>query len=300
MKAPTDTVYEMFGVPIACLDRREAVSVADRLVSAGGDRTVLFGVVNAAKLVRMRGDPALFRAVLASDIILADGMSVVWASRLLGKAIPERVTGIDLMQALLEQASSRGWRVYFLGATEYALSKALDAVRRDYPGAVICGAHHGYFSEKDEKAIVADIRDSRPDLLFVGMGSPKKERFLAKYADDCGAIVCHGVGGSLDVMAGLVRRAPRRWQAMGLEWLWRVMQEPRRLWRRYLVTNTLFSLMVAEALLARLLPANLRGVDDVRWGVEPDSHRRASSGDGTVAGLEDRQQSRSFRSSGDR
>ncbi|MFW5878416.1 MAG: WecB/TagA/CpsF family glycosyltransferase, partial [Myxococcota bacterium] len=232
-----------------------------------------FGMLNAAKVVRMRGDPSLCRAVLESDVLLADGMSLVFAGRLLGKSLPERVTGIDLMHSLLEEAGAEGWRVYFLGATQEVLDAAVARAIERYPGLVVAGSHHGYFSEEEEAAIVAAIRDAGPDLLFVGMGSPKKERFLARWAAESGASVCHGVGGSFDVMAGLVRRAPQVVQAAGMEWLWRVAQEPRRLWKRYLVTNSAFSLMVGEAMLARIMPTRFRSASNPGWMPEPRGGR---------------------------
>jgi N-acetylglucosaminyldiphosphoundecaprenol N-acetyl-beta-D-mannosaminyltransferase len=115
----------------------------------------------------------------------------------------------------------------------------------------LVGHHHGYFTPQEEPALVAAIAGAQPDILLVGISSPKKERFLARWGDQLGVPVCHGVGGSFDVLAGKVRRAPLAWQRLGLEWLYRVKQEPRRLWRRYLVTNALFCAMVLFAFVRR-------------------------------------------------
>jgi N-acetylglucosaminyldiphosphoundecaprenol N-acetyl-beta-D-mannosaminyltransferase len=259
MKVPVvqGAKQEMLGVPIDALTMEE---VLDRVDKAVGSRDRLqIGVVNAAKLVNMRRDPALRADVLSSNLILADGVSVVWASRLLGRPLPERVAGIDLMLGMLRRGNQHGYRVYCLGAREDVLAAAVARITADYPHVKVVGRHHGYFTSQEELALVAVIADAKPDILLVGMSSPKKERFLGRWSDQLGVAVCHGVGGSFDVLAGKVRRAPLVWQRFGLEWLFRVKQEPRRLWRRYLVTNTVFCAIVAGAFI-RELPVRLRAM----------------------------------------
>jgi N-acetylglucosaminyldiphosphoundecaprenol N-acetyl-beta-D-mannosaminyltransferase len=243
-------IVELLGVPIA--DRTMAQAVAE-IGAAIESRTPLhIGVVNAAKIVNMRQDAQLRASVLESDLILADGMSVVWASWILGSRLPERVAGIDLMHGMLRLADERHYRVFCLGAEEDVLQKTVARIREDYPGAVIAGSRNGYFGAGDEAALAAHIAASRPDMLFVAMTSPKKENFLARWSATMNVPVCHGVGGSFDVMAGKVQRAPQLWQRLGLEWLYRVKQEPGRLWKRYLVTNALFCQLVIADLLRRL------------------------------------------------
>jgi N-acetylglucosaminyldiphosphoundecaprenol N-acetyl-beta-D-mannosaminyltransferase len=232
--APVD----ILGVPIAPATMDEAVDWVDHAISHRERLHV--GVVNAAKIVNMRRDPELRTDVLSSDVVFADGMSVVWASRLLGRPLPERVAGIDLMHRILERGQSRGYRIYLLGATREVVDTAATRMRERHPGIAIVGLQHGYFTDAEEEAVASAIVDAKPDVLFVAMTSPRKERFLARWSSRLGVPVCHGVGGSLDVLAGKVERAPERWQHLGLEWLYRVKQEPRRLWRRYLVTNSLF------------------------------------------------------------
>lgn len=230
---------EMLDVSIARLTMSDALDCVDVAVSER--RRLRIGVVNAAKLVNMRRDPLLREDVLSSDVILADGMSVVWASRLLlGQGLPERVTGIDLMLGVLERGRVLGYRVYLLGARPEILAEACQRVFRDFPGIRIVGQQHGYFTEQEEPEIAARICAAQADVLFVAMSSPRKERFMASWAEQLDVPVTHGVGGSFDVLAGRVRRAPRLWRRCGLEWLYRLAQEPRRLWRRYLVTNSVF------------------------------------------------------------
>jgi N-acetylglucosaminyldiphosphoundecaprenol N-acetyl-beta-D-mannosaminyltransferase len=255
MKVPVmqGTKQEILGVPIDALTMEE---VLDRVDKAIGDRERLqIGVVNAAKLVNMRRDPALRADVLSCHLILADGVSVVWASRLLGRPLPERVAGIDLMLGMLRRGDQNGYRVYCLGASEDVLAAAVARITADYPHVEVVGRHHGYFTSQEESSLVGAIADAKLDILLVGMSSPKKERFLARWSDQLGVPVCHGVGGSLDVLAGKVRRAPLIWQRLGLEWLYRVSQEPRRLWRRYLITNTLFCALVIKEFFRRRLPS---------------------------------------------
>jgi N-acetylglucosaminyldiphosphoundecaprenol N-acetyl-beta-D-mannosaminyltransferase len=246
---PSVPVLTILGLPISPLTVDQTLALCEQRIHER--RRLLIGVVNAAKVVNMRRDATLRGAVLAADIILADGMAVVWASRLLGKSVPERVAGIDLMVRLLQRADQRGHRVYCLGALDDVLSDVVGRIEREYPGLRLVGWHNGYFGPDEEGQVAADIARTRPDVLFVAMSSPKKELFLARWSAQMGVPVCHGVGGSFDVLAGRVKRAPPAWQRFGLEWLYRVLQEPRRMWRRYLVTNTLFSALVLRELLLR-------------------------------------------------
>ena len=245
-KDGTDT-RQLFGVPIHAVTMEQTLAMVDEAIQSRGRLHI--GVVNAAKIVKMQADPELRRSVLTSDIILADGMSVVWACRTLGRALPERIAGIDLMDAMLRQGNGRGYRVYLLGATPVVLDRAATRIRQDTPGVQIVGRRNGYFNEGEERSIAEDIRAARPDILLVGIQSPKKENFLGRWGEYMDVPVLHGVGGSLDVKAGLVRRAPDRWQRWGMEWLYRVLQEPRRMWRRYLVTNTVFGWMLVGELI---------------------------------------------------
>lgn len=243
----------VLGVPIDPLTMEQVLVRVEEAIETRSRLHI--GVVNAAKLVNMRRDPLLREDVLASDLILADGASVVWASRLLRPRLPERVAGIDLMLAMLRRGASRGYRVYCLGATREVLERTVERMRAEFPGIQVVGHRDGYFGAEEEEQVAQAIAAARPDILFVAMTSPKKEKFLGRWAPRLQVPVCHGVGGSFDVLAGKVRRAPLAWQRLGLEWLYRVLQEPRRLWRRYLVTNTAFTAMVlAEWLGSRRRP----------------------------------------------
>ena len=196
-------------------------------------------VVNVAKLIHMRDDAQLMESVESCDIINIDGAGVVWGGRFLGIDIPERVTGIDLFYKLIELAERKQFGVYLLGARKEVVKETAYTLKANYPGVVISGYHHGYFWS-DEQSVVDQIRNSGAKLLFVAITSPKKEKFINKWKDDLGVSFVMGVGGTFDVVANVVKRAPKWMQDMGLEWLFRLIQEPRRMWRRYLKTNSKF------------------------------------------------------------
>jgi N-acetylglucosaminyldiphosphoundecaprenol N-acetyl-beta-D-mannosaminyltransferase len=191
----------------------------------------------------MQQDQSLRRIVNRCELITADGQSVVWASHLLGDPLPSRVTGIDLMGQLFELAERRRYRVYVLGGRAEVLDAAVERLWREHPALELAGYRDGYFSADEEAAVAAQIRRARPDMLFVAMPTPRKEYFLARWGDELDVPFTMGVGGAIDVLAGVTRRAPAVLQRLGLEWAFRLAQEPRRLFRRYLVTNSRFVLL---------------------------------------------------------
>ena len=248
-RTPLNDRRSLFGISVDPLTMDE--TVASCVAATTSARQLEIGVVNAAKVVKMRHDPELRDAVAGCDLVLADGQSVVWASRLLGAPLPERVAGIDLFLRLLAEAERRGLSVYFLGARRDVLDRTIAELRRCFPELRVAGHRDGYYPVPDSARVADEIAGSGADLLFLGMTSPRKERFVAEYGRRTGASVVHGVGGSFDVIAGVVRRAPLAWQKAGLEWLYRAMQEPRRLGGRYLTTNVAFVGLVLRDLVRR-------------------------------------------------
>ena len=208
--------------------------------------------LNAAKVVSARRDRVLAQVLRSAEFVTADGQSVVWASRLLGDPLPERVAGIDLMSRLLELAEADGLGVFILGGRSDVLAAAVENLRRQHPRLRIVGQQHGYFEDGDSPRICKLVHDSRPAMLFVAMSSPRKEHWLHEHRDALGVPFVMGVGGAVDILAELTARAPDWMQRAGLEWAFRLLQEPRRLARRYLVTNTVFLLLVLRALPRRL------------------------------------------------
>lgn len=241
------------------VDLDEALSRCVAAIESG--RFVQHMAINAAKLVAMRNDLRLRESVAKCELVTADGQAVVWASRLLGDPLPERVTGIDLMEQLLIRAAEKGYRVYVLGAERDILECAVERMRSDFPGLELAGYRDGYYDDDEEPEVARAIKAAQPDILFVAMSSPRKEFFLASYRDYLQVPFVMGVGGAIDIFAGLRRRAPGLAQRMGVEWLFRMVQEPRRLGRRYLTTNTRFmSLLLRELLFGRHRPDHLEGL----------------------------------------
>ena len=234
----------LLGLPCSTIDVAGAHDFAVRAVDEGGFHSVLFA--NAAKVVAAERDAELRDALLRADVLAADGQSLVWASRLLGRPLPERVAGIDYMLDLLGLAAERGWSVYFLGAKAEILDRVEEWCARVHPALRIAGSHHGYFPPEQDGDVADAIQASGADLLFVGMPSPRKELWIIESGARTGVSLAVGSGGSFDVVAGAVKRAPALWQRLGMEWFWRVVQEPRRLWKRYLTTNARFVAMVAR------------------------------------------------------
>lgn len=197
--------------------------------------------VNVDKLVKASRDPVLRRIINACDLVSADGMPVVWASRLLGRPLVERVAGIDLFEALMTRAAEQGWRVFLLGAREEVVRRVAEMYSSHYPQLIVAGVHNGYWHGEQEAAQVAQqIRASHADLLFVAISSPQKEQFLGTWLGTMGVPFAMGVGGSFDVAAGCIKRAPRWMRSAGLEWFYRFLQEPRRMARRYFIDDMAF------------------------------------------------------------
>lgn len=239
----TTLAVTIAGIRIAAIDEATALDRIESMIATR--RPHLMVVVNASKLVLASEDPDLQRIIASADLVTADGMSVVWGARFLGAQLPGRVTGIDTMERLVERAAARGWSVFFLGAKQEALDGAIAALETRHPGLIVVGSHHGYFAGREQE-IVSLVRDALPDLLFVAMGSPAQERFLASNLEAMDVPFSLGVGGSLDHVAGISRRAPVWMQRAGLEWLHRFASEPRRLWRRYLIGNTRFAMLLVK------------------------------------------------------
>lgn len=240
----------IFGCPIDLLTMSETIDLARSAMQAR--KTTLHVAMNVAKLVNMRADPVLAEDVKSGDIIGIDGMGILIAAKLSGLPAKERVAGIDLLQELLAVCANEGFRPFFLGATSDVVRKACDAVTAMHPRIRFAGMRDGYFAADREKEVAEEIRNSGADCLFIAMPTPRKERFLSAYRDEVRVPFIMGVGGSFDVLAGEVTRAPPLIQKAGLEWLYRIYQEPSRMWWRYLRTNTIFAGMMFLATIRRI------------------------------------------------
>ena len=203
----TSRRIEMMGCYIDNLSMEETLDEIEGFVATG--RPHQHVVVNVDKLVKARHDPELRRIINECALINADGMPVVWASRMLGKPLKERVAGVDLFEALMKRSSEKGWRVFLLGAREEIVSRVQATLRTEVPGAPIAGYRNGYWKPEQESSVVAEVRDARADVLFVAISSPKKEQFLGRYQQEMRIPFSMGVGGTFDVAAGRVQSARR-------------------------------------------------------------------------------------------
>lgn len=235
----------ILGARVDAVDLDGAVERVAEFVKEGRPRQVI--TLNPEILYRAQKEPQLLSLINAADLVTADGIGVVWAAGMLGARLPERVTGIDLMLALVARAAREGWRVFLLGAAPGVAEEAARRLVQCYPGLRVAGAHHGYFPPEKEKELVEEIRAARAELLFVALGAPKQELFIARHKAELGAVVAMGVGGSFDVLAGKARRAPAWMRRLGLEWLGRLLMEPRR-FRRMLVLPRFAWLVLQESL----------------------------------------------------
>ena len=230
---------DFLGVPLDTLTMEETLDRIDRGIQ--GKQRINHVVINAGKVVAMQKNKELFESVVTCDLINADGQSIVWAARFLGHKIPERVAGVDLMQNLVELAARKGYTCFFFGARQEVVEKVVEIYTEKFGKSIIAGYRNGYFTAEEEPGIAEQIGKSGAQLLFVAMPSPKKENFMYAYREVMSGVSFNmGVGGSFDVVAGVTRRAPKWMQRMGLEWFYRFIQEPGRMWKRYLVGNATF------------------------------------------------------------
>lgn len=216
----------ILGVDVDAITMAEAVDVVRRAMDTRAG--VMVATANAEMLMRATHDEELRHILNASALVVPDGAGTVWAARHLGHAMPERVAGYDLAQELLRCAPAEGRRVYFFGSAPGVAEKAKAKAEQLYPGIEIVGVRNGFFSPADNAAIIAEIRAARPDLLLVALGVPKQEKWIAAHLAELDVPVAIGVGGTLDVMAGVMKRAPLWMQKAKLEWLFRGLMQPKR------------------------------------------------------------------------
>ena len=242
MKAPSTERIKLFGITVDNLNMSETLDRIEAMIKDGAIHQHV--VINVDKIVKMESNLKLRTAVLDCDLINADGQPVIWVSSLLQVPLKERVTGIDLFDVLIARCAERGFRPYLVGARQEIVARTVDVLKRKYPKLQLAGWRNGYWSAEQEPVVVEEIKKARPDVLCIAVGSPKQELFLHKWKKEMQVPFVMGVGGSFDVTAGALKRAPRWMQDSGLEWLFRLAQEPRRLWRRYLIEDMAFFRLV--------------------------------------------------------
>ncbi|WP_245609679.1 WecB/TagA/CpsF family glycosyltransferase [Terribacillus saccharophilus] len=225
-------IVEIMDIPFNKLTQKELLQQHLYPRINNGQRTYIV-TANPEIVMQTRVDAVYKKSVKSADYIIPDGAGVVIASKILGNPIEERVTGFDLMFKLLSYAEKHNLSCYFLGAKQEANERAVNRVRSQYPGIRIAGSHHGYFNAEAEAAVAEQAAATKPDLIFVAMGFPRQENFIAAHKHLFEKGVFMGVGGVFDILAGEMKRAPQAWIKMNLEWLYRLIKQPFR-WKRIL------------------------------------------------------------------
>ena len=238
MDNQNNMIVKILNTYVNVVSMNETVSLVEKIIKER--KPTQHVVINALKVNLMEDDSELRRIINSCPLINADGASIIWAAKRLGIPLKERVTGCDLFQELVKVASVKGYKIYLFGAKEEVVTRVKSIFEQKYPGIQIAGYRNGYFTEADEPEIVKNMSESGADMMFVAFSSPKKEYWVNKYLNQLNIPFVMGVGGSFDIVAGVTERAPVWWQEHGLEWLYRFIQEPRRMWKRYIIGNARF------------------------------------------------------------
>ncbi len=220
-------VIHILDMPVHHVTMRDALETIDGFIRSGVSHHVV--TADASMLVMAQQDADLRAIVGGADLITPDSEGILWASRQQGQALSERVSGVEIVERLCERSSHHGQKIYFLGAAPGIAEGAKARMEAKYPGAQIVGTRNGFFTDADLPQVLADIRACRPDVLCVAMGIPKQEKWIARHREALGVPVLIGVGGTLDVLSDTVKRAPKIMRQLKLEWLWRVLKNPRKI-----------------------------------------------------------------------
>lgn len=218
---------ELLGMRVDRVDMDGALALVERFIAEGSPRHIV--TADASMVITASEDPEFARIVAASDLVTPDGMGIVWATKRLGTPVTAKVSGVDLSARCCALSAEKGWRVFFFGAGPGVAEEAAARMRARFPGANIVGFRDGFFKPDDEPQIVEQIRAAKPDILLVALGIPKQEKFIDRHKQALGVPVCIGVGGTLDVFSGSVKRAPVWMQNVGLEWLYRLASNPKKI-----------------------------------------------------------------------
>lgn len=217
---------EILGIGIDRIDSNEALRQIGQFIASGTPHQIV--TANAEIIYQASKNEKMKNVINAAQMVTADGSGVVWASRQLGQPLAQRVTGIDLVNSICEQSAKDKWKIYILGSAPGVADTAANNIRARFPGCNIVGTHHGYFNEQEEAQIIAELEQLQPDVLFVALGAPKQEYWIADHIQQLNIPVAMGIGGSMDVLSGNVKRAPKWMQKMSLEWLYRLLIQPTR------------------------------------------------------------------------
>lgn len=256
----TYPVRDVLNTPISAIPLAKIDRVVASLVEQAGKKTFFY--VNAHCLNIAAKDSQYKKILQHASLVYSGGLGPVLASRIVGQGLPERTPTPDFIDKVFATAQKKGWSIYLLGTKEKSLVKAVSRIKEKFPRINIVGYHHGYFSKEEEGKVIEDIHAKQPTIVIVGMGTPRQEKFMAENIYRINAQAFWAVGALFDVISGELPRAPVWMQSLGLEWLFRLFQEPQRLWRRYIIGNTIF---IVRVLLSLLPPSRTFHKLSLRW-----------------------------------
>jgi len=217
----------ILGVNVNVINEAQALQTIEEFILSGKPHIVV--TADASAVVIAQGDEELMEIINSADLVTPDGAGILWASKHLGTPLPERVSGVDMVQKLCERGAETGHKPFLLGAAPGIAEEAAYALQQKYPGLQVAGTHHGFFAPEESDALVRKIRECKPDMLFVAMGQPRQEKWIRENMEAIGVPVSMGVGGTFDVLSGRVKRAPVWMQRSGLEWIYRLARNPRKI-----------------------------------------------------------------------
>lgn len=223
--SPPDSV-EILGVAVDCLTMPQTLAILESFIASGEPHVVV--TADSSGLVIAESDPEFKQILQQADLVTPDSAGILWAAKRKKRPMPERVSGVDLVGALCALSADKGYRIFLLGAAPGVAEVAAEKLRLKYPGCHIVGTRHGYFPPESDEVVAHEVAAFKPQILLVAMGIPRQEKFIVKTRPIIGAAVAMGVGGSLDVFSGRAKRAPRWVQKISMEWLWRVLLNPRK------------------------------------------------------------------------
>ncbi len=256
----TRDAVDLLGIPVDRIDMRELDTWIEAFIASGEPHQIITANLDFIAIKRRR--PSFAQVIEDADLVLCDGKPLQWAAQLQGHAIPARITGVDLVLRTARLSAQHGHRLFLLGAAPGVAERAGNALEQMFPGVVIAGTYcppDGPFDDAENARIVAAIHAARPDVLFVALGAPRQDEWIAAHAAEAGVPLAAGIGGVFNMLAGVTRRAPRWMQEAGLEWVFRLAQEPGRLWRRYLVNDLpIFARLIVAQVKRRAVMAGAR------------------------------------------
>jgi N-acetylglucosaminyldiphosphoundecaprenol N-acetyl-beta-D-mannosaminyltransferase len=224
---PTPNAIRILGLPVHEVTMQTALDQMDAFIASGSAHHII--TADASMFVMAQEDQELARIIATAELVTPDSAGVLWAAKRNKTPLPERVSGVEIVENLCALSPERGYRLYFFGAAPGIADQAALRMQEKYPGAQIVGTRHGFFTPDDLPDILSGIQKARPDILCVALGIPKQEKWIAAHRDALGVPVLIGVGGTFDVLSGTVRRAPRLFQQLRLEWFWRVLSNPKKI-----------------------------------------------------------------------